>query len=148
MLKLLENTFATLRIILVANGKKTIGAFFMILMSLTWILSINYVVINLNKDYFKVVAFVLGSGFGSFIGSLLEEKFAIGDVLITFTTDSYDYKLFNNVFDSYDKNIIKFNDNKYYFEILCKRKKKSSIIKAIKNNNRNIIIKVFKINVC
>ena len=146
ILKLMENTFATLRLILVANGKKVIGALLMFLMTITWSISLSYIVIDFNGDYLKIIIFALGAAVGSFIGSIIEEKIALGTILITFNTDYKNYQLFNNIFDNYKKEIIKFGENNYKFEIICKRKLKNNVIKAIKNNNKNINIVVEKIN--
>lgn len=146
ILKLLENTFATLRLILVANGKKVIGALLMFLMTITWSISLSYIVIDFNGDYLKIIIFALGAAVGSFIGSIIEEKIALGTILITFNTDYKNYQLFNNIFDNYKKEIIKVGENNYKFEIICKRKLKNNVIKAIKNNNKNINIVVEKIN--
>lgn len=146
ILKLLENTFATLRLILVANGKKFIGSILMFIMTLIWAISLSYIVIDFDGDYLKIVVFALGAAVGSLIGSIIEEKIALGTILITFNTDYKNYQLFNNIFDNYQKEIIKFGENNYKFEIICKRKLKNNVIKAIKNNNKNINIIIEKIN--
>ena len=76
--KILENTLATLRIILVSNGKKKLGAILQGLVTLLWILVTGTVIINLNQDIFKIIVFCLGSIVGSYLGSYLEEKIALG----------------------------------------------------------------------
>lgn len=146
ILKVIENTLATLRLILVANGKKVIGAILMFLITITWAISLAFVVINFNKDYVKIVVFSLGAAIGSLIGSLIEEHLALGTVLISFNTNYNQYQLFNNIFDNYEKEIFKFGENYYKFEITCKRKLREKIIKALKNNTPNLKIKVEKIN--
>ena len=146
ILKLLENTFATLRLILVANGKKFIGSILMFIMTLIWAISLSYIVIDFDGDYLKIIVFALGAAVGSLIGSIIEEKLALGTILITINTDYKNYQLFNNIFDNYQKEIIKFGENNYKFEIICKRKLKNNVIKAIKNNNKNINIIIEKIN--
>lgn len=143
-LKLLENTLATLRLILVANGKKNIGAILMFFMTITWAFSLSFVI--LNDDYFKIVVFALGAAVGSLIGSIVEEKLGLGTILISFNVDQKKYQLFNNIFDNFEKEIIKFNENNYNFKIICKRKYKRNVINAIKNNDKNIKVIIEKIN--
>jgi hypothetical protein len=47
--KILENALATLRIILVSNGKKKSGALLQGLVMLVWILVTGYVIIDINS---------------------------------------------------------------------------------------------------
>ena len=76
--KIIENMLATLRIIVVANGKKKIGAILNGIVSLVWIFVTGIVIINVNKDPFKIIMFCVGSIVGSYLGSLVEEKIALG----------------------------------------------------------------------
>ena len=54
--KVLENSLGTLRMILIANGKKQIGAILQLVISLIWILSTSMVITNIIKDYFKIIS--------------------------------------------------------------------------------------------
>lgn len=47
--KIIENTLATLRIIIVANGRKFIGAILQFLIALIWVLVTGAVVTNIQK---------------------------------------------------------------------------------------------------
>ena len=80
--KILENTLATLRIIVVANGKKKLGALLQGMVATLWILVIGIIVTNINKDIFKIICFITGSIVVSYNGSVLEEKTALGNILI------------------------------------------------------------------
>ena len=75
--KIIENTLSTLRLIVVANGKKKLGAILNGIISFTWIFSTSIVIININKDVFKIFFFCLGAIVGSYLGSVIEEKIAI-----------------------------------------------------------------------
>ncbi len=70
--KIIENTLSTLRIILIAKGKKRIGALLQGIISFIWIISTSIVVIKNNP--YKILFFCLGASIGSYLGSLLEEK--------------------------------------------------------------------------
>lgn len=72
--KIVENSLSTLRIIVVANNKKLLGAILQGIISLIWIFSTGLVVINIQKDPLKIIAFTSGSIIGSYIGSIIEEK--------------------------------------------------------------------------
>ena len=83
IMKVIENALATLRVIIVSNGKKLIGAILSLLMSIIWVISTSLVVQNFT-NLFSIVAFSLGCFVGSYLGSLMEGKLAIGsNMLIT-----------------------------------------------------------------
>lgn len=143
--KIAENTLSTLRIIVVANGKKKIAAFLNGIIGICWIFSTSFLIININKSILGIISFCLGSIIGSYFGSILEEKIALGDVLIICKTEI-------NV-DNTIKSINKFlkyvyNYNNLIF-IYAKRRNISQIHKTIHNFDNNssiIILKVKKID--
>ena len=49
LLKIVENTIATLRLIIVANGKKLLGAVLNFIMSIVWVISTSLVVQNFKN---------------------------------------------------------------------------------------------------
>ncbi len=73
--KIIENTLSTLRIILISKGKKKIGAILQGMVALSWILATSIVIIDINKDIYKIFFFILGSIIGSYLGSSIEERF-------------------------------------------------------------------------
>ena len=142
--KSIENTLATLRIILVANGKKGLGAILQGIISIIWVLSAGIVIININEAFLKIVFFALGSLVGSYIGSIIEEKLALGISMITaiidldtsFTTTRILRK------KGYIVNIINSDYKKRTITIMAHRKRIQNIIKIIKTLDNNAIIMV------
>ena len=53
--KIIENAIATLRLIVVSNGKKMLGAILNLIISVIWIISTSLVVVN--NDIFKMVIY-------------------------------------------------------------------------------------------
>ena len=135
--KIIENTFSTLRIIVVANGKKKLGAILQGIVALVWIFVTGAVIVDVGKDPIKVIFFCLGTIIGSYLGSLLEEKLAIGNNnLICIISNKYEKKL---------KKLFKYNkiylNNKYSLFILnFKRKNRNKILSTIKHIDNNSII--------
>lgn len=123
--KIMGDALATLRIILVANGKKVLGAILQFIIALLWVIVTGSVIIDVKDDPLKVLFFAMGSLVGSFLGSILEEKLALGDNLLLIKS--------NNIMD-----IKKYLNYDYYFindkvmGILIKRKKRNIIINKIK----------------
>lgn len=82
LLKIAENTLATLRTIFISNGKKWLGAILIFIISILWAISGSIVIINIGKDIFMLFIYSLGSFVGSYVGSFMEEKIALGNQLV------------------------------------------------------------------
>jgi len=80
--KTIELALGTLRLIVVANGKKLLGAILQAIASLVWVFAVGLVVVDVTSDPLKIVAFAIGSAFGSYLGSFLEEKMALGSNML------------------------------------------------------------------
>ena len=138
--KILENTLSTLRIIVVSNGKKKLGAFLQGLVALIWIFVTGVVIIDINKDIVKIIFFVIGSIAGSYLGGLLEEKIALGTNLVIIKSNKLDELKY--VFRKY--NII-IKDN--YLLFISQRKNTKDIVNKTSSidNNSKIILEKIKI---
>ena len=138
--KVIENTLSTLRIILVANGKKLFASVLQGIISIIWVISAGIVIININEDILKILFFALGSSVGSYIGSLIEEKMALGSSLITaiISDDKSNLILRTLRKKGYIANILNCNNKERTITIMVLRKninKVSYIIKTIDNNS-------------
>ena len=95
--KILENMLSTLRLIVVANGKKKLGAILNGVIALIWILVTGIVIIDINKDLLKIIFFCAGSVIGSYLGSVVEERIALGtNTLMCITDTKYEQSIKNN----------------------------------------------------
>lgn len=72
--KILENTLSTLRIIMIANRKKKVGALLQGIIATLWVITAGMVIVDLQKDALKIVFFIIGSIIGSYLGSSIEER--------------------------------------------------------------------------
>ena len=138
--KILENTLSTLRIIVVSNGKKKLGAILQGLVALIWIFVTGVVIIDINKDIVKIIFFVIGSIAGSYLGSLLEEKIALGTNLVIIKSNKLDELKY--VFRNYHL-IIKNN----YLLFISQRKNTKDIVNKTSSidNTSKIILEKIKI---
>lgn len=117
--KIIENAIGTLRLIVVANGKKILGAILQGVVALVWIFGTAIVIVNVNKDIFKIIVFVVGSIVGSYLGSVIEEKIALGsNMLICVVKECYE-------------DIIKKKLKKYRITTICEKDKSFSILLII-----------------
>lgn len=139
--KIIENTLSTLRLIVVANGKKKLGALLQGIIALIWIFVTGIVIIDINKDILKILFFCLGSIVGSYLGSLLEEKIALGNnMLICVVKEKYE-SVIKNKLSKYKITTISEKNKEYsILFILLKRKEINYVLKKIKEIDKNSII--------
>ncbi len=138
--KVIENGIATLRLIFVANGKKIIGAILQFTAALIWVLSTGIVVTNITNDPIKIIFFALGSLVGSYVGSIIEEKIALGDILINCITKNYDLinELEKNGYTIYT--LKNGNNTKFILLFVIQRKNRENVLKIIKSYDNNALI--------
>ncbi|MBE6149158.1 MAG: hypothetical protein E7170_00355 [Firmicutes bacterium] len=134
--KIIENAISTLRLILVANGKKFLGAILNLIISLIWIISTSLVIIDIQNDYFKIVVFIFGSFLGSYVGSLIEEKIAIGSNML-FLVSKKEIEI-KNCLDKLNYNSYIINDD--ILIIMVDRKKRKDVLNIVKNIDNDVII--------
>lgn len=143
-LKILENTLATLRSIILNTNKRILGAFLNLIISLIWIFSTSIVLIDIEKDLFKIVAFALGSFIGSYTGCLVEEKLALGNNLVICITSKDKETLIKKLEElKYDVIVIDAKnhiDDKNVIFVTTPRKSKKRIISTIKRIDKKASI--------
>ena len=81
LLRLLDQTLGTLRMLYVNKGKPTFGAALGFIESAIWVVAISQVIKDLDDPYL-VVGYALGFASGTIVGSYIESSIAIGDVVI------------------------------------------------------------------
>lgn len=85
-------TLGTMRIIFVSRGKKYIAPIFGFFEILIWITALSWVLENLTS-VFAYIAYASGFATGTFIGMIIEEKLAIGTLLVRVITPEDPAKL-------------------------------------------------------
>ena len=81
LLRLLDQTLGTLRILYVNKGKPVFGALLGFIESAIWIVAISQVIQDLN-DPFLIFGYALGFAAGTIMGSYIENTIAIGDIVV------------------------------------------------------------------
>ncbi|MGI9572142.1 MAG: DUF2179 domain-containing protein [Candidatus Actinomarinaceae bacterium] len=81
LLRLLDQTLGTLRMLYVNKGKPGFGALLGFVESAIWVLAISQVISDLN-DPFLIIGYALGFASGTIVGSYIESTIAIGDIVI------------------------------------------------------------------
>ncbi|MBU0942819.1 MAG: DUF2179 domain-containing protein [Proteobacteria bacterium] len=83
--RILDVSIGTLRIIFVSKGLKYLAALLGFFESLIWLLAVAQVMQNLNS-WQTYIAFAFGFAAGNYVGVVLEEKIALGNMLIRVIT--------------------------------------------------------------
>ena len=139
--KVVENALATLRLIVVADGKKWFGAILSFVTALIWVLSTAYVVLNIEDDPFKVVAFAIGTFLGSYFGSLIEEKTRVGTNLLMIAVNPiYSNEIKNKLIQFEYKTFILKTTNEDIILTAVPRKKGHKVITLVHEIDKNAII--------
>jgi len=83
--RILDVTIGTLRIIFVSKGLKHFAAVLGFFESLIWLIAVAQVMQNLNS-WQTYIAFACGFGAGNYVGVVIEERIALGNLLIRIIT--------------------------------------------------------------
>lgn len=141
--KIIENALATLRLIVVSNGKKKLGALLQGMVAIVWILVTGIVIVDINKDIFKIIFFCLGSIVGSYLGSIIEEKIALGTNMILAIINSKYIDFIKTKLNNKDYHTTFINSSNKDISILLimiKRKKAKKILNTIKGIDKDAIV--------
>ena len=150
LFKIIEDALATLRLIVVSNGKKKLGAILQFVVTLIWIVLTGTVLTGLQKDIFKAIAFAFGALFGSYLGSVLEEKIALGtNVFMVEINRDKAQDLINNLENEKFKisKIKSWNDGMVILMITGARKQTSKVVSIIKNIDDKAVILSEKVKI-
>ena len=150
--KTIELALGTLRIIVIANGRKIFGAILQGVIAIVWMCITGVVIVNITKDPFKILAFALGSAFGSYVGSMIEEKMAIGsNMLIIVIKKELEEKIISIIKDNGYKvtNVEGCDKEKSILVVILTRKDRKRIVNLIRNEDKDATIianNAFKLN--
>ena len=78
VLKTIEVSMATLRIVLITKDERLKGAIIGFFEVILWVILVSTVLTNITEDPIKVVVYALGFAIGNYTGSKLENRLAIG----------------------------------------------------------------------
>ena len=139
--KIIENALATLRLIVVASGKKKLGAILNGLIALIWIFVTGIVIVDINKDPIKIIVFCIGSVVGSYLGSVFEEKIGMGtNMLICVVKEMYETIVKEKLSKHQIITLCEKDKNYSILFIVMRRKQIKSVSKTIKNIDKDAIL--------
>jgi len=136
--RIFDVTIGTMRIILVARGKKLIAPLLGFFEVLIWIIAISQIMENLS-NWVSFVAYAAGFATGNYVGMLLEEKLAMGIVGVRIITARSGHNLIHFLKEKgYSLTYTEAHgreDEVHLIFITIKRSKLKELVETIKNFN-------------
>jgi len=147
IVKVIEVSLGTLRIVLITRGVRKIGALLGFFEVLIWITLVSTVLDNVADDPIKVVIYALGFALGNYIGSLIEQKLAIGTVRIeAIVTDIHGAEMAQEIRNrGYAVTIIDakgMSSNRSVLIMHIKRKDYNDVVEIIRELQENVVITI------
>lgn len=143
--KIIEVSLSTVRTVLITRGEKLYGAIIGFFEAIIWLYLITTVLVNINEEPFKIIAYALGFACGNYIGCILEEKLALGLITINIIVSEKDGKTLAEILRAENVGVTivdgeGLKESKKMLILHVKRKRKSQILKTIQNSNINAVI--------
>lgn len=147
LLKILEVSIGTTRIVLITRGERVLGALLGFVEVIIWIILISTVLNDVTSDPIKIIVYASGFAMGNYVGSLLEQKLAIGNIRVeTIVTDEDGDSLVEMLRDrDFAVTVLVgkgMNHNRQVLLMNIKRKDYQEVVDIIKNHQENVVITI------
>ncbi len=143
--KIVEVSLATVRTVLITRGEKFYGSLIGFFEVIIWLYLITTVLIGINEEPFKMVAYALGFSCGNYIGCILEEKLALGLITIQAIVSEKDGSALAQILRSENVGVTimaaeGLKEAKKILLLHVKRKRKAKVLRLITNSNIKAVI--------
>lgn len=145
--KIVEVSLMTVRTVLITRGEKLYGSIIGFFEVSIWLIVVSAVLVGIQNDPLRMVAYSLGFACGNYVGCILEEKLALGILTLNVIASDEDGLKLAEVLRSNNIGVTivdaeGIHENKKMLIIHAKRKKKPEIIKAIEDSGINAVISI------
>lgn len=143
--KIIEVSLATVRTVLITRGEKFFGSLIGFFEVLIWLYLITTVLIGINEEPFKIVAYALGFSCGNYVGCILEEKLALGLVTMQAIVSEKDGPSLAKILRSENIGVTIMDaeglkEAKKILILHVKRKRKTKVLRLITKSNIKAVI--------
>ena len=140
MARILDVSIGTIRVVFIMQGNKRLAPIIGFLESFIWLVAVSQIIKNVD-NLISYVAFAAGFATGTFMGLIIEEKLAIGKVLIRIITKKAATELIqfleeNNFYFTNVPAEGRYGKVNVLFSVI-KRERMSLILQGIKEFNPN-----------
>ncbi|KAJ53137.1 uncharacterized protein YebE (UPF0316 family) [Clostridium tetanomorphum] len=145
--KILEVSLMTVRTVLITRGEKGYGSIIGFAEVSIWLYLVNKVLNGINEDPIRMVIYALGFACGNYLGSIIEEKLALGLLTINVIVSEADGNNLAGILRKENIGVTKvkaegMNETKTLLMVHAKRRRKNEIVKLIENTNINSVISI------
>lgn len=91
--RIIDVSLGTIRTVLTVRGKRTVGSLIGFIEILVWFLVVRQALTGEENSFWIAIAYAGGFSAGTYVGSWLEEKLAIGNSSVTVITHGLRYDL-------------------------------------------------------
>lgn len=143
--KVVEVSLGTLRVILIAKGFRKPGTALAIFEILLWVFVASTVINGITEAPIKGVIYSVGFAVGVYVGSVLENKLAVGKIMIhVITSVSEGEKLTNvirqNGFGVTALNAKGMDSDKLVLLVFANRKNSQQIMRTIEETDKDVVV--------
>jgi len=147
MAKILEVSFATVRMVLLTRGEKLYASIIGFVEVTIWLLVVGNVLNGIQEDPIKIVVYALGFSCGNYLGSLVEEKLALGVITLNVIVSEEDGEVLLKYLRDADVGVTSvqgegLNSKKILLMIHVKRKRKKEILKLIEDSDVKCVVSI------
>lgn len=145
--KTIEVSFATLRIVLITKDERLKGAIIGFFEVILWVILVSSVLTNITEDPIKIVVYSLGFAIGNYVGSMLENKLAIGNTNIEVIVKKEHGKQLSQLLRQMGLAVTAVDaygmvDKREILYLRIPRKKVRETVKLIKSFQHNVVITI------
>lgn len=145
--KIFEVSLMTVRTVLMTRGEKVYASIIGFFEVLIWLSVVSSVLSGIQEDPLRMFVYALGYGCGVFIGSVIEDKMAIGLVTVNIVVTDEESAILIEIFR--DKNIgvtiidaAGIDQNKKLLITHIKRKRKKELMKLIEESGVKAVVSI------
>lgn len=143
--KIIEVSLFTVRIILISKGQKLFGALVGIIEITIWLTLASKVLTGMQEDPMMMVVYALGFTFGIYVGGIVDEKLAIGNIKVNAIVLEEDGINLAKKIRKHGFAVTKYkghgmNHPRYQLSMIIKRKRLKELLNLLRKYEENIVI--------
>lgn len=145
--KVLEVSLMTIRTVLITRGEKLWGALIGFAEVIIWLYLVSAIITTVSDDPVKVIFYSLGFSVGNYIGTMIEEKLALGLVTINIiASESQGYAIAEMLREK-QVGVTSIDgegkiEHKKMLIIHLKRKRKNEILRLIEESDYKCVVSI------
>ncbi len=137
----------TIRTVLITRGEKIYGSIIGFVEVFIWLYLINKVLVGISDDPIRMVIYALGFACGNYLGSIIEEKLALGLLTVSVIVSEKDGNKLAEALRGENVGVTKItaegiNENKNILMVHAKRRRKNEIVKIIEKTHVRSVISI------